>query len=221
MLSNKGNSIVILDRDKYSSKVLDFVRKENATPTKDPTPSLDKELRKFLNHEGTELFQFPAKLVNKNPHAPRLHGTIKIHKACDSLPIADVPIRPVVSSYTSPVYRLEKELVKFFNSHVQWKPTHSIKNRSDLISAISDVECNPDSILVSLDVNSLFSKVNIPVVIDRVSKHLDLYSSLSVGEKEAFISALKLVTKYNYFKFDNVTYLQKDGCAMGSPSTLR
>lgn len=215
--ADKGNSIVLLHKDNYSLKVQDFIKKENAKPTRDPTNNLDKEVRNFLKNEGSELFQDTKFLINKNPHAPRLYGTVKIHKANDTLPIVDVPIRPVVSSYTSPVYLLEKELVKMFNNHVQWKPTYSIKNRLELINEIQNIECNSNSILLSLDVNSLFSKVNIPTAIDKISNIIDNYSTLSDGEKLAFVNALKLCTKFNYFKFNDITYRQNEGCAMGSP----
>ncbi|KAI5721655.1 hypothetical protein M8J77_023521 [Diaphorina citri] len=215
--ADKGNSIVLLNRDKYNSKVQDFIKKGNSKVIKDPTPTIDKEVRSYLRNTGIELIQFPHKLINRNPHAPRLYGTVKLHKASDTIPIAEVPIRPVVSSYTSPVYLLEKELVRLFQQHVQWKPENGIKNRGELISAIQNVVCPDDTILLSLDVNSLFSKVIVPVAVQNLSNIVDQHSNLSEKEKQAFTTALQLVTKHNYFKFDGQTYLQQEGCSMGSP----
>ncbi|KAI5718459.1 hypothetical protein M8J77_021478 [Diaphorina citri] len=215
--ADKSHSIVLLNRNHYNSKVQDFITKEKATPIRDPTPSIDKEVRKFLRYEAPEIIQNPKSLVNKNPSAPRLYGTVKIHKANESLPINDVPIRPVVSSFTSPVYLLEKELVRLFNTHVSWKSTHSISNRSELIDAIKNIDCPANTQLISLDVNSLFSKVNVPVAVSKLQYLVHQHSNWSPAEKEAYKHALELVTKSNYFQFNGCTYQQLEGCSMGSP----
>lgn len=215
--ADKSNSVVLLDKDKYVTKVHDFIRKGNATIIKDPTSLIDRQVRKYLNNAGTEIIKEPKKLINKNPHAPRLYGTIKIHKANDVLPIEEVPIRPVVSSYTSPIYLLEKELVRLFHLHIKWKSTRSIKNRSSLIQSIHDTVCPPDTLLISLDVNSLFTKVDIPIALAKLLELVRDHSDWSLAEIQAYSQALVLCTEYNYFQFDGKTYQQKEGCSMGSP----
>ncbi|KAI5753594.1 hypothetical protein M8J77_001649 [Diaphorina citri] len=68
--ADKSNSIVLLNKDKYVEKVKNFIEKEKAIPIRDPTPTVDKDVRSFLKKEGTELIQHPQSLINKNPHAP-------------------------------------------------------------------------------------------------------------------------------------------------------
>ncbi|KAI5740008.1 hypothetical protein M8J77_017630 [Diaphorina citri] len=152
-----------------------------------------------------------------NPVAPRLYGNLKIHKVSKTN-IINAPIRPVVSSVTSPTYLLEKFLCNTIKCALpSVKTEHSVKNSLDLIKRIEHVTAPPHSSLVSLDVKSLFPSVNIERTIDIIEEELKQSSNLSESERAEIKEGLKLVHENNYFQFNNKCYKQVNGCPMGSP----
>ena len=79
---------------------------------------------------------------------PRAYGLTKIHKQ-------NYPLRIIVSSLNSPLYNLSLFLHNIITDSIPETPSF-IKNSFDLINKLKDVKLEPDSMLVSLDMISLF-----------------------------------------------------------------
>ena len=83
----------------------------------------------------------------------RAYGLTKIHKQNYSL-------RIIISSLNSPLYNLSLFLHNIIIDSIPETPSF-IKNNFDLINKLKNVKLEPDSVLVFLDVVSLFT--NIPI----------------------------------------------------------
>ncbi|XP_075723747.1 uncharacterized protein LOC142765826 [Rhipicephalus microplus] len=105
--ADKGNAVVLLDREAYNDKVRDLLDSPAYEElTKDPTPSVQREMNKLL----ADIFKAHPKarniylqLICRNGSAPGFYGLPKTHKPT-------VPLRPIVDFTTSPLRALSKYL---------------------------------------------------------------------------------------------------------------
>ncbi|XP_054853995.1 uncharacterized protein LOC129342319, partial [Eublepharis macularius] len=126
-------------------------------------------------------------------------GLPKIHK--DS-----VPLRPIVSAIGSPTYELARHLADLLQDHIG-KTSSYIKDSADFINKISSLKLNPQDILVSFDVVSLFTKVPVKDTIALINQIFP----------EDVTALFHHCLTTSYFQWDNEFYEQMDGVAMGSP----
>ena len=90
-----------------------------------------------------------------------------------------------------------------------------IKNTNDFINKINNFAVPPNSLLVTMDVNSLY--INIPnnEEIASVKKKCDIYLKKTISTK-IITTFLALMLILNNFIFNSKFYLQVKGCAMGT-----
>ena len=98
-----------------------------------------------------------------------MYGLPKIHKP-------DVPLRPIVSFYSSPTYQLCKHLCRLLSPLVVNIPTHI--NNSSTFSNFVKTQRLGEEILVSFDVVSLFTKVPIELAIQVAKERLQEENTL-------------------------------------------
>jgi hypothetical protein len=100
--ADKGNSIVMLYQNDYTTKVNDFLDDNNfAIETKDPTNKFQKDVRNSINQRRLIVPKERRwKYINLNPNPPVMRGLLKIHKP-------DSRIRPVINWKNAAVYKLE------------------------------------------------------------------------------------------------------------------
>ncbi|XP_049813613.1 uncharacterized protein LOC126260332 [Schistocerca nitens] len=203
--SDKGNSIVLLNKCDYVDKVNDFL---NTTGfqilPKDPTKLFKEDVKYAIISCKSIFSEFEVKLLtNMNPVPPRMYGLPKLHKQ-------DVPIRPVVSSFTAPSYKLASKLDVLIKSKTKFKPKHGISNSVDLVITLKGISVSHSDKLVSFDVSSLFS--NIPVI-ECIDILTELMQKSNVNPEE--LNDLRLATQtclaQNYFQFQGTLYKQLDG----------
>ena len=77
----------------------------------------------------------------------------KVHKD-------NVPLRPMVSFIKSPTYELSKHVTSLL-SHLVEKIDSFVKNSQGFCSFIKDRRIKQDEVLVSFDVESLFTNVQV------------------------------------------------------------
>lgn len=182
---------------------------------KDPTNQVVKNLKQLL--KKTQLTEKPEQLQHMNPRPPTFQGYVKTHKATEELHLKDVPIRPVVATYQSPTYKLEKFLVNMFWKHSNWKPEYSIKNSIDLVNKLPRDKLPRNAKLVSLDVDSLFTNVDVNETIEALKDILVNQSNMSTSEIREFCNLVKFTTDNNYFEYKNEYYKLTEGLPMGAP----
>ncbi|XP_018399364.1 PREDICTED: uncharacterized protein LOC108777067, partial [Cyphomyrmex costatus] len=92
-----------------------------------------------------------------------------------------------------------------------------IKNSSDLINKLKNKKLDTNSVLVSLDVVSLFTNIPIDLASDSVIKRWDSISKKTDIPLNEFLIAFKLVLNSTFFIFNKKVYKQIFGTPMGSP----
>ena len=149
---------MILDRTDYDQKVQEML----TTPTyrklkNDPTASTERKVTKHL----LELRKNDSLSINLyrrlHPSAstcPKFHGLPKIHKP-------NVSLRPIVASRGSATYNLAQHLTEILEPLVGSTQQHHVLNSSSFIQEIKDLRLDPNDVLISFDVVSLFT--NVPV----------------------------------------------------------
>ncbi|XP_076397942.1 uncharacterized protein LOC143266273 [Megachile rotundata] len=190
---------VIMDRNEYVKKVHDLLDNTTyRTVNKDPTPSVERATTTLIKNAKLP-DPITKAILPKESKAPRLYGLPKIHKP-------NVPLRPIISTIGSPTYKLSKYLTSVLKPLTGNTPS-SITNSSHFISKIKDIRTLPHDLLVSFDVQSLFTNVpikkSIEIIQDKVPENL--------------VPLIQHCLNTNYFIFQGTYYEQVSGAAMGSP----
>jgi len=136
---------------------------------------------------------------------------IKIHKV-------DAPIRPIVNWTNAPPYKLAKLLLKQLQLHTPLSHAFYVQNTPHLIKDLLDIPYNNKLRLASFDISNMFT--NIPTkelitVIELTCQNNYIDENMT---RDLTKLAKTLITQ-NYFRFENMIYLQPDSLAMGAPSS--
>ena len=179
--ADKSNALVLFNETDYRQKIQVFLDQDIINKCrKDPTTEIQKDLKEVLRTSG-QLTPNPQTLIQMNPRPPRLQGYIKTHKVSQECSIKEVPIRPVVSTCQSVTYDLEKFLLDKFKKHVNWRPKYTIRNSVELAEKLKNINLPNNAKLVSLDVDNLFTNVDVPRTINRVRNILKPLKIFSRG----------------------------------------
>ena len=161
----------------------------------------------------------PAELYNRLRSSggltPLLYGLPKVHKP-------GVPLRPIVSFFSSPTYQLSKHLSMILAPLIGNSDSH-VQNSRRFSSFMASQILSPDDVLVSFDVVSLFTNVPVNLAIDvahrrlRANDSLPSRTNLSVVE---LIQLLEFCLNATYLSFRGQVFQQTYGTAMGSPVSV-
>ena len=220
--SDKGNSVVIVDKDTYIKRMenllsdqkkfekvtlkndafLNFVvnqEKHTNTIFKNlvDSNSMSKEMRKFVKPVGTR----PG----------IMYRNCKVHKQqVDGCPL----FRPILSALQTPTYNLAKFLVPILNPLT--KNEYTVKDSFQFAEEIC--EQDPTLTMGCLDVDLLFTNIlldeTIDICINQLFENTDTVEDFKKSELKQLLC---LATKESYFIFNGLLYKQVDGVAMGSP----
>ena len=211
--ADKGNSLVILPIQQYEAKVQDFIDNNNfQTSPSNPTKTFQNQVRKTINQSPTLIppnskWQY----INLNPSAPTIKGLIKLHKP-------NHPIRPVVNWRNAPSYKLSKSFTQNINRFTPLPNAFNITNSTDLINQLSKTPITPTSTLASLDISNMYS--NIPIAETRkILENMTQNNLVNPDVKQELLSWFDTITKQNYFLSNDNIIIQKEGLAMGAPSS--
>ncbi|XP_065213372.1 uncharacterized protein LOC135840674 [Planococcus citri] len=198
--ADKGNATVIMNKVDYNNKIQQLLNDQTYQKAKrNPTTRFENATKKLIN-ESTSIDAKTKKWITpQDSRVPKLYGLPKIHKK-------DVPLRPIVSSINGPTYNLAKYLSKELSPHVG-NTTSFVKNTADFVEKTKDIITEEGDILVSFDVESLFTKVPLKETLEYLE---ELFPN---DLAKLFDHCLKA----SYFLYNGEFYEQKDGVAMGSP----
>ncbi len=156
MKADKGNSLVIMDRDEYDKKMENLL-KDEATYTVIPKPPfkrVERELNAMLLNLKNQK-KIPEntyrKLHSSDAIPPAIRGSIKHHKV-------DYPLRPIVTCIDSALYETSKSLTKIL-SPLQNKNGFSVANSTQFKNKICNITIDDDESMISFDVVSLFTAI--------------------------------------------------------------
>ena len=220
--SDKGNSVVILDRPAYIERMTEILsdtskfQKLSIDGTKDYNFIINQEdrIKKVLlklKKEGIFDDKEYARLSPCGSKPSVLYGLSKVHKTVvDNKPKQ----RPILSAINTPTYNLSKFLVKVLEPYTK----NSLTAR-DSFSFASEVRgCDTNKVMASLDVEALFTNIPLEETID-ICVQLAFKDREKVDgmNRDQLRSLLSLATKESLILFDGSYYQQVDGVAMGSP----
>ena len=146
---------------------------------------------------------------------PLLYGLPKVHKP-------GVPLRPIVSFFSSPTYQLSKHLSMILAPLIGNSDSH-VQNSTKFSSFVASQILSPDDVLVSFDVVSLFTNVPVNLAIDVAHRRLQADDSLpsrtnlSVTE---LTQLLEFCLNATYLSFRGQVFQQTYGTDMGSPVSV-
>ena len=220
--SDKGNSVVILDRHAYIERVMDILAdtskfcKLKVKPGEDYNYIHNQELRitralNKLNKKGA-LSDADYDRLSPCGSAPSvLYGLSKVHKTViDNKPKQ----RPILSAINTPTYNLSQYLVKILEPYTKNRLT-----AKDSFTFANEVRLrDTHHAMASLDVEALFTNIplqeTIDICVELVFKDNNVAHGLS---RDDLRTLLTLATKESFILFNGCYYKQTDGVAMGSP----
>ena len=211
--ADNGSAVVVMDREHYISEAERQLNDSNFYTSLDHDPTLEyaKQVSDVVGEMLTEGLisekNFNYVLVDQ-PKAGRFYLLPKIHKAGN-------PGRPIVSANGHPTEKISEFVDLHLQPHVQNLPSY-LQDTTDFLrkqDALGPLP--PDTLLVSMDVTSLYT--NIPHQ-DGIQACAEVWETRTNKDPptETLIKLLTLVLKCNNFEFNGKHYLQVQGTAMGT-----
>ena len=220
--SDKGNSVVILNRKDYIKRMQELLadtskfEKLMIETGKDYNYVQNQQLRivdelKTMKKNGSMTHETYTKLSPVGTVPSVMYGLAKVHKPA----VNNVPkFRPILSAINSPTYNISK----YINGLLKPFTTNKYTAR-DSFTFANDIQAQCTSkFMASLDVDSLFTNIPLVETIEICSELLFRDQAIVDGlNKDEFKRLLTLATKESFILFNGSYYKQVDGMAMGSP----
>lgn len=217
--ADKGSAIVVMDREDYvfeaerQLKVQRHYRQIARPQYPDNCVHFNRILDEMHRLQLISTKERRFLYANTDARERIFYLLPKIHKenAKWTVPQRIPPGRPIVSDVNSESYNISQ----FIDYHLAPYATgHSayVKNTYDFLKKLDTIATNPQSLLVSLDVDSLYTNIDNKLGIEAVS------AAFSTDPKPIhpyILQLLKLSLEGNDFQFNGKHYLQISGTAMG------
>ena len=180
--ADKGNAIVIMDRDDYIREAHNQIFNDKyCKPLEGPvylntTDEVNSILDKLLLNGWLDNTQVEYLRPADNPR-PRIFYTLsKIHKPMDKWLVPDKipPGRPIVSDCSSDSYHIS-ELIDHFIKPLSNRHPSYVKDTWDLLDKLQDIEVPSNAILVTADVQSLYTNIQPNKGLEALRKMYDKY----------------------------------------------
>ena len=214
--ADKGTTTVIMNKEaKIKEGLTQLNVEENYKPLEAPmvgeTYNRAKQLISEL-HQRHHIDQITYKWLSQTPNPPRIpvfHTLTKIHKA-------NLAGRPIISGCDGPTERISA----FVNSLLQpiMKEQRSyLKDTTNFINFVEGTKVPKNTILVSMDVTSLYTNIPQEEGITTVCNAYDIFYTNNPPIPTNFLKEmLRLILQENSFQFNGKDYLQIHGTAMGT-----
>jgi len=219
--ADKGSSVVILDRESYLEEAYRQLNNPSHYKKIDRPIHPDIALRyntileqihqdSYLSENQLEYLQVPD-----NPRERRFYMLPKIHKdhSTWSGDPKVPPGRPIVSDCESDTYRIS-EYVDHFLYPLATKHDSYVRDTSDFLEKLSNITTDPENLLITLDVESLYTNIDNSQGLRAVKQAFRNNPNLDRPTLE-ITRLLSNMLRNNDFCFNNEWYLQVGGTAMG------
>nr|VZI52318.1 unnamed protein product [Spirometra erinaceieuropaei] len=167
--ADKGRSTVVMDKTDYTTKLQSLLEDEGAYEL-----SETGEFKKHVNSVNRAIDKLRKAGALKRNEAlaskatdaamARFYGLPKVHKP-------GVPLRPIVSLRGTPTFGLSKWLYqrfRFLTEGSEW----TVKSAEEFLKSIRNLEIEPDEMMVSFDVVSLFTSIPTALAISTIDELL-------------------------------------------------
>jgi len=220
--ADKGSNIVVMDKDAYINEAnrqlqnVKYYKKLTVPIYPDNAIQLNKILHDLLGKGKINRKQYDYLAADIETVRPRIFYLLpKIHKNKESWPQKDrMPEgRPIVSDCSSESYHISEYIESFLTPLSVLHPAY-LKNTYDFVDKIQNTNIPDSHLLVTGDITSLYTNMNIDRILKTVEEIFDKYPDNSRPSLE-ILKLLEITLKGNDFAFNNEFYLQTCGTAMG------
>lgn len=218
--ADKGGATVILDKVNYINEAYRQLSntkyyKQLTEPTfMNNVPIIidilqDLKEKNFITREQFLYLSGPRQISNRT-----FYLLPKIHKKRETWPSPRMPEgRPIVSDVNSETYRVSEYLDHFIKplsiAHKSY-----IKNSYEFVNKIRNFALQNKCLLVTGDVTSLYTNMNIDRTLSCVKTLFDNNRQIKRPDKH-LLKLLEVCLRNNDFSFNGKFYLQTTGIAMG------
>ena len=218
--ADKGSSTVIMNKEDYIKEGLNQLSNEkhykklNHPIYPDVSDKINNLLSKIKDKKIIDKKQYDYLKVPDNPRDRKFYLLPKIHKEKDKWKNGKIPPgRPIVSDCGSDTYHLSE----FIDSYLQplaTKHASFLRDTPDFLDKLSNLTCSPNSLLITLDVDSLYTNIDNKDGLETINNIFNQNPNEKRPSKE-ILDLLKICLENNDFIFNNDWYLQVGGTAMG------
>ena len=163
-------------------------------------------------HRGEHIDEMTTKWLSQTPNQPRIpvfYTLTKIHK---KNPVG----RPIISGCDGPTERISSFIDNILQPIAKTQKSY-IKDTTDFINFIERTKVPENTILVSMDVTSLYTNIPQEEGIDTVCEAYEtFYKKDTPILTHSLRELLRLILQENSFQFNGKNYLQTHGTAMGT-----
>uniref|UniRef100_A0A8C5LVT7 Reverse transcriptase domain-containing protein n=1 Tax=Leptobrachium leishanense TaxID=445787 RepID=A0A8C5LVT7_9ANUR len=213
--ADKGGGIVVMNKEAYNqeaSRQLNDGTTYRLLPS-NPTQAVKIELSNLLS-KGSDvgiLNEHELKYLNPpHPKIPVFYLLPKMHKD----PIQP-PGRPIISGIQSVTSYLSEYLDILLQPMVKLTTSY-LRDTMNLLQILDGFQWESDYLLVTCDVQSLYSIIPHDRGCDAMHYHLKKYQLYPEEQSEFILEGIRFILQNNYFSFNNQFYLQCTGTAMGT-----
>ncbi len=215
--ADKGNKTIIMNRSEYEES-MDKLLNDQSTykkTSRDPTLRIQKtgnDLIKLWRLQNRINDEQEKHLQTHNSVAPACYGLGKLHKKVSG---EIIPLRPVVATIQSPLYKLSQLIAKCLSKVVSESPYY-LKDSWQFAKCVKGLKIPAGYKLISLDATSLFTNVPLDLSLQAIEKRWPKIQQHTFLTKNQFLEAVKTIVSESYFRYGDHYYLQIDGLAMGN-----
>ena len=215
--ADKGSATVIMNKMDYiqeGNRQLNnpnYYRKLDSPIYPETAIQIDNILKRMLKERLITKKQYTFLAPPQQPRPRYFYILPKIHKELEKWPSPSMPPgRPIVSDCGSE----SKNISKFIEFHIKSKANQHpafLKDTDDFLSKVRSIETSPSDLLITLDVDNMYTNICVDEGVQAVREVLDCSISLN----SYILELLELNLKTNDFQFNGDTFLQLCGTAMG------
>ena len=214
--ADKGTTTVVMNKqDKIKEAQIQLDVKEHYRPLAEPM--VNETYRKVQNlidklYQGNHIDEMTKKWLCQTPNPPRIpifYTLTKIHKAT---PVG----RPIISGCDGPTEKLSS-FVDTLLQPIATSQKSYLKDTTDFINFKEEKKIPVKTILVSMDVTSLYTNIPQEEGINTICVAYDKFHNNNPPvPRQLLETALRLILQENSFQFNEKNYLQIHGTAMGT-----
>jgi hypothetical protein len=210
--ADKGKTVVVVSKHDYSDKISQFVNDNKFDRTNtDPRVAFQKQSNQAIQSSTIIKNEHKWKIKSMNPTPPVIKGLVKLHKENN-------PIRPVINMRTSPSYKFSSFVSKQLSTLLQLPFSFNVKNSSQLIQDLSKLKFEPQFRMCSFDNSNMYTNIPTETLSDIIEGIIDA-SSANTDHIKNINSLMNVILNQNYFQHEDCIFLQKEGLAMGAPTS--
>jgi len=213
---DKGNGIVLLNKQDYVNKMMDIISETNKfnlvqrdifSVMLQCEGKINRLLSKLLTNDVITQDTY-RNLYAKGSTPGIMYGLPKVHKD-------GIPLRPILSAIGTCSYQLAKFLVPILTPLTT--NIFTVKDSFTFAKEITTISFDK-CCMVSFDIVSLFTNIPLKETIDICMNNLfQTVETVQGFSKENLRKMLELSVQDCHFIFNNQLFIQRDGVAMGSP----